>query len=176
MNKCRLRFAFTLAEMLLSVAIIFVIATIGMVEYRQGSSTNTLLRVATRVAQDLHRAQNLALTSLALSGQVPYGFGVYFDTAKPDQYVIFTDNDNNKTCLAPCDTSAERYEVVKVEPGAILSVSPGSPLHVDFVPPDPTTYINGVNSGTASIRVYLPGDTSTYKTVIINSSGLVDIQ
>lgn len=169
-------FGFTLAEMVLSVFIVMILASMVLINYRSGAASNTLLRVATRVAQDLRRAQNLALTSLSISGVVPYGFGVYFDTTKPNQYVIFVDNNNDKVCTAPCEASTETYEIIKIEPGAILSLVPSSPLQVLFVPPDPTTYINGANSGAASVRVYLPTDTSLFKDVIVNSYGLVEIQ
>lgn len=170
--------AFTLLEMALVLAIVITVATVTVIGLRQGSSGGALRRSASRVALDIRRAQNLAFTSLIHQGASVYGFGVYFDAATPNQYILFADVDGNNRYT----NSAEDVEVVRLEQGIyVASLIPGSPLVINFRSPEPTTYFwQGPSPPvpvTQPVVISLGSQvdpTLPQRTITINTFGLVD--
>lgn len=169
-----LTWGFTLIEMMLVLFITITIATVSIYSLRGGSAQGALARSAARVALDLRRAQNLALTSLVYQGSAVYGFGIYFTTTTPNEYILFADQNGNDSY----DGVAEQAELIKLESNVVISsLVPGSPIIIVFRSPEPTTTIkNGaVQITSATITLAHQIETSlAAKQIFINNFGLVE--
>ncbi len=167
---------FSLAEMIVSISIIIVIASVGLASYRKGVSINVLNRSGAKAVQDLRRAQNLALTATTIGGITPDDFGIYFNNAFKTYYIIFADKNDNKT-YDPA--MGEEYETVNLEADMSYSIiaPSGNTLSIAYLAPDPTTFINGLTlTPLAQIRFCLISDNTQCRNVTINNVGLVDVQ
>ena len=168
---------FTILEMLMVLVITVVIASITLVGLRSGSAQGRLTRSAARVALDLRRAQNLALTSLIHQGSPVFGYGVYFTSADQGQYIRFVDGDNDDVRATD---GTEDIEVVKFEDGVVidsLSSDPSS-LTIYFKSPEPTTFIweggSSVTSGIVTLTVQ--SEPTLTEQIFVNDFGLVEFQ
>jgi len=90
---------FTLLEMLIVAFIIIILSVIVVVNYEFGGYKHNLTRSAHRLAQDIRKAQEMAMSARELEGGggVPPGYGIYLShTGYPDTYyVLFADKDGN---------------------------------------------------------------------------------
>jgi hypothetical protein len=164
--------AFTLLEIVFSSFIVMLLTGVFFVSFRGGAATNDLKRSVSRVALELRRAQNAALNTTLLNNEAPFGYGIYFSLNNPDEIIMFADLDDDKTA-----TAGEFVETIKLERGvSIVNLSPSSPLVVFFRSPEPKTFINTQNSGSASVTLRLQSDLSQTKNININISGQIDIQ
>lgn len=201
MLKCK---GFTLVELLVSIFIIILMSGIIFANYRTGGQQFALQRSANKLAQDIRRAQQMAMSAKEtnLGGQVPTGqefvpkggYGIYFDESSPNSYVIFADcNENrqyNGTGLVCGPTGTEYTEQVEtiellekkeVQIYDIQKEGGGSPdkIHITFVPPDPETHIvppAGSEPAWCDIILALKQDTTKTKTVEVNKAGLIEIK
>jgi len=173
------RFGFTLTEMMIVLFIVITISTVSIISFRGGSIQGALHRSAARVVLDLRRAQNLALTSLAYQGGPVFGFGVYFTTSTPGEYIIFADV-NGDSIRDP--SGAEDFENVKLESGVqISSLTPNSPLSIIYRSPEPTVYICttspclATQSTIGTVELTAPSNPSLgVETITVNDFGLVE--
>jgi len=172
-NKLKSQRGFTLAELLVVIAIIGVISIIAFANYRAGEKQFSLQRSGYKLIQDTRRAQNMAMAARAIGGQVPTGYGVYFTSGTPTQYILFADNDGDGLYDEIEDTA---METLSLEAGVtITNFSPGSPLTIVFYPPDPSVLISGnPSNNSASITLNYSGGVA--KTVSVNKVGLIEIQ
>lgn len=183
------RKGFTLLEITVVATIIILLTVIFMASYRGGEAQFALLRSASKLAQDLRRAQEMAMSSQEFKGAFQGGYGIHFDISNPNLYILFADCDGDElyggeslfVCddcsVAPCipDVFLEKKEEIKLEEGIkIVSLSPPSPLHITFFPPDPTVTIFGGNE--AIITLSLKDDLTITKTVTVNKVGLIEIE
>lgn len=174
------RRGFTFIEILVVIFITALLSTLILVNYRSGQQRYAVNSAAQKMAADLRRAQNLALSgTLMPSGctigtDCSTGFGIHVDSTS--QYKIFY----NK----PGMPGGWQYKyrsnppVPSVDlPGGTVSLPSGVTVNtgndVFFTPPDPTTYINGDNFGSRTFTLTAGSNT---RTVIVNSSGRIDIQ
>jgi prepilin-type N-terminal cleavage/methylation domain-containing protein len=159
---------FTLIELLAVTGIILLMTAIAIPNFRLNSKQLALQRSAVKLAQDLRRAQELAISSQEVSGVVPYGFGIHFDNSLTDRYVLFADlnNDHHR------DAADQDLETIKLEPDITISdLAPAFAFSVLFVPPDPAVFIHDLSSGTqASITL------NSSQTIFVNNAGLIAIQ
>jgi type II secretory pathway pseudopilin PulG len=162
--------SFTLIELLVSIFIIVLISGIIFANYRVGGQQFALQRSANKLAQDIRRAQAMAMGAAEYAGcpaGYKYGYGIYLTTSTNNQYILFADCDNGKDY-----DSGEGVETIKLETGVkIKTLSPSSPLTITFTPPDPTITI----SPSAPATITLGNDSQT-KTITVNSAGLIEIQ
>jgi len=171
-NKLKSQRGFTLAELLVVIAIIGVISIIAFANYRAGEKQFSLQRSGYKLIQDTRRAQNMAMAARAIGGQVPTGYGVYFTSGSPTQYILFADNDGNGLRGA----GDADIETLYLEAGVtITALAPASPLTIVFYPPDPSVLISGnPSNNSASITLNYSGGVA--KTVSVNKVGLIEIQ
>lgn len=171
--------AFSLIELLVITAIIIILTALVVPNYRGGDRQLALQRSASKLAQDLRRAQEMAMSSQEFAGRVPRGgYGLFSYISFPDQYVLFADLNNDGLINLP----AEEVERIKLEKGIKFSsfyldgLSAGV-LLVVFTPPDPKTCIGvGCANGSAGIVLSLEKDLTINRNVSINSAGLVAIE
>jgi len=131
--------AFTLIELLVVVSIIVLITALTLPNYRSGDSQLAIQRSAHKIAQDLRRAQEFAISVKEFNGNVPDGYGIYFNLGQPDRYIMFADLNNDQ---AYSGTTEEKAEEVILEGNVVLkSFAPSTTaptMTVFFAPPGPS--------------------------------------
>jgi prepilin-type N-terminal cleavage/methylation domain-containing protein len=186
-NKSKKNKSFTLIEILVTLAIVVILSGLMFANYPKGGKQLALERASQTLSQDIRRAQEMAMSSVAESGACPgyktTGYGIFFDESSPFTYIIFRN----------CNRTSNRYyesgidqikETINIESGIkICNLKQGSSddsdnkISILFEPPDPTTYIEGSSSASdASIILCIQDDTSQQKTIKINIAGSVKIE
>jgi len=161
--------AFTLIELMVVASIIIILSAVALLNYRSGESQFALQRSANKLAQDIRRAQEMAMSAKEFGGTVPEGgYGINFQTTATSSYILFADLNDNGVF-----DSGETIEKPSLEEGVRISnLSPSSPLNVTFSPPDPTTNIN--LSDTLAI-ITITNDIQT-KIIRVNKAGLIYVE
>ncbi|XOB41130.1 MAG: Tfp pilus assembly protein FimT/FimU [Candidatus Nealsonbacteria bacterium] len=182
---------FTLAEVLIVVAIILLLFPMVITNYNVGEKQFSLYRSAHSFAQDLRNTQEMAmtgeLTPVQFGQNFPKGgYGLYFKT-NTNSYILFADCDGDNeydpsgtatSCLeagsAPGESYPEQIREISLEPGVIISdIIPTSPINIVFFPPVPVITINPLPADNqVIISLTLAGKT---KTITINNVGLIDV-
>lgn len=131
---------FTLIEMMVIIGIFVIVSAMVLVNFRKGENSTAFLLATEEVSSNIRKTQTQTLTGsteqeITASG----GFGVYFDMAAPDQYLIFRD-DGNQIYESGNDTIIET--MILPTNVTIASLS-NDPLTIVFKPPKPTVYLNG---------------------------------
>ena len=162
---------FTLVELMVVIAIIALISVIVFANYREGEKQFSLQRSVHKLAQDIRRAQNMAMAAKEYSGcstGYKYGYGIRLTTAGAEtgHYILFADCNNNEDY-----DSGEMVEDIEFESGVEIKTLSGDPLRITFTPPDPT--INIKPSDPASIQL---GTDSQTKTITVNNAGLIETE
>ena len=190
----------TLIELLVVVAIMMIMAAIVIVNYRPGNQQLALNRSASKLAQDIRRAQEMAMSSAEVGGSVPPGVGIVLRFAPgiwKDKYRIYADNSSNERFHGAGPTPDFIIETINMESGVIIEgirvQSTASNLvwgSINFRPPDPAINIFGCNvqaencpnpqsfSGETWMRITLTleSDPSQTKTVRVNNAGLIYVE
>ena len=175
MKNCK---GYTLAELLVSIAIITVIAGTTLVYFRQGNKTWALTRSAQKLSQDVRRASNMALSSpqyTCPASESIDGYGVYFSASDNTSYILFADCDADNSYDG--EATDVKIETISLESGVkIKGVNPdlAGSFSVVFVPPDPTTNFSSGTSGTVTLSFI--SDENQTKQVAINNKGNINIQ
>jgi len=167
-SKIKNKTGFTLMEMLLSLFIVSLISTLLLVNYRGGQEQKAVLSQAETLVNELRAAQNSALHGRETGGQVPYGYGLYFNTATSDSsYIIFADTNDNKTY-----DGGEATETIALSERIYLQSTAPDPVSVFFQPPFAVFYVNGVSSVAQSATINFRSARSGFtQTVLINNLG-----
>ena len=190
-------FGFTLVELITVISIITISAGTIFISYRQAGQQFALQRAANKLAQDIRKAQEMAMSAKEFYGEFPKGgYGIRFDLDYPGLYRLFADCNNNydfddqiiATSCANAGQTGDPYpegvgDSIYFEGGVKISdFSPESgvngPLTITFTPPDPVVRINGqdISQGPppAVITLETPDGTKT-KTVTVNLVGLIEV-
>lgn len=194
---------FTLLELLVIVSIIASLSAVVLGGYNTGETKFTLLRSANKLAQDIRKAENMAMIgkSAPLSfGEIfpEGGYGIYItassaSTTAPEvnSYNLFCDCNGNKEyesegAAGSCASSTvanpfrESMEVMSLETDVdIESISSAtgtlSSIAITFFPPDPIIRIVGPNSERYDEITITLDLYGEEKTLTINNVGLIDI-
>jgi type II secretory pathway pseudopilin PulG len=158
--------------MVIVMAVVAVITTVVLVEYRSGAKTNLLQLTAQQAVNDLKEAQNLSLSSQKSNGDIPLGgYGVHFYVYDTDRkYIIFADEDADKEY----DTGEEVRTVNLPEGIEISSTSGADPLDVVFIPPNSDVFFSGIDFSYWEIDFRIIG-TSETKTIYIYDRGAIEV-
>lgn len=183
---------FTLTEILVVIFIISLLGTVTFVNYRQGGEIITLQRAAYKLAQDIRRAQEMAIAAEKCElcgGIIPEtGYGVVLS-------IVWVDSDlNNKKYQIYADVFGKNeffnpgketiVETIELESGIIIKeISSFSNLYervsINFKPPDPKMKIKHEigppKSEKTLITLSLETDSSKTKTIEVNIAGLIEI-
>jgi len=177
-QKYRGNRGFTIIEILVVLSIISLLTILTLTQYRTGQKSFALQRAAHQLAQDIRRAQEMAMSAKEING-FPPRYGVEFDTIYPDYYILFADdNDNGKR-----EVSDQIIETINLEKGInIDQVFVGEPLSskaqiwITFKPPDPITEIRDPAAAESSIaKIQLTNDNKT-KSIVVNKAGLIYVE
>jgi len=171
---------FTIIELLVVISIIAILSGIVLIDYRSSQQTLVLQRATNKLAQDIRRVQEMAMSARESNG-VPPRYGIEFVITDPDHYILFADlNDNGKYESADGDP----VETVTFEQGVRIDqlligdsdpLSSTTKIWITFEPPDPITEIrNPAATGFLIARVQLIGANQT-KTISVNAVGRIEI-
>lgn len=162
---------FTLVELLVAVAIIFIVSTLVLANYREGSRHLVLEIQANIFAQNARKAQEWALAAHQIGGVPQPGYGINVDLSRSaSSYLIYTDNNNNGFY----DGGDVVRETIFLDKKIEIASSSPSPASVNFIAPDPVTKISGgLNQASVVFRVK---GTSITRTVFLNKAGLIYAQ
>ena len=170
---------FTLIELVVVISIIVFMTAIVFFNYRAGQDQLALQRAASKLAQDIRKAQGMAMLSkwCEVCNRVPFGYGLYLKEGDKE-YLIYADNnlDQGNEKYDDDDVIVERiYLENKVY---IKNVQP-SQLSLNFRPPDPKTKISGIEvseADSATITLSLETDPSKEKIIKVNKAGLIYVE
>jgi len=165
----------TVIEMLVTIGVLTVLSGLLVLYSRSGEQTSTLLREAAKMATDINRVKNLAITTMEFSTKDgrkinPCGYGVYFDRSQ-NQYIIFGDLSQNcqtSNHLRTADGSADVETINITKPLKFQRVDIDQ---VFFLAPDPTIYFQPSGINEAQIQFRAPNGTTMG--VKINKTGQV---
>lgn len=167
---------FTLVEVLVASGIILLTTSLLFVNWRSAREHLALERAVSQVAQDVTRAQELALRSQAFScssGSIS-GYGLYFDITTPSSYLLFAECNGNNTYQAGVDGLVE---TISFKQGITFSsLSPENNWSVVFVPPEPRVFLKPGDPSQAQVTLGLLTEPGFTRIVTVNSRGVIDIQ
>jgi len=168
--------AFTITELLVITAIISLMSTLILANYRAGELQFALESSSHKLAQDLRRSQEMAMSMRQFScpSGTLKGYGIRF-----------IKDGESYSLRARCDTGAafqdSSLEDIPLERGIKikeLKKSANAPpvgfLDVFFYPPDPETDLEGV--ARVTITLSLKSDLTNAKIISVNTSGLITLE
>ena len=192
----------TLVEILVVIFIIVVLLLILVFDFPQVQKQFALSRATYKFAQDVRRAQDMALSGEKINSLDVFGYGVFVDLRNPPvkEYIIYADLNNNRiydtTEGIDCnnynpgvdtgDCIVSTIDLNKDSIGVVISefyLIDNSYVSINFNPPNPTITISNLGeiddeeTDRVGIRFGLesnPGDPTKIKTVYIWKSGLVE--
>ena len=177
---------YTLVELIVSVSIIALIASISLVNYHYAGRASELRLSSRQVATHIREVQSRAMSSLGsnCADSKSCAWGVYFtiDTTAGNntRYFYFEDLDDDKYY----DPGEQRSLVHELPKNIIIKnlefSANQTEAHISFAPPDPLVslcYGNDAGSGgcESSVLVVLSNGTNTNK-ILINGFGLIDVE
>ena len=176
---------FTLLELLVVISIITIITGIVFINYRPAQQQLALNRAASKLAQDIRRAQEMAMSTRAFTscsgGVQPSGYGLISDTNQPTAYYMFADCNNNQKWDFGVDSSAGK---INLEKDITVEAPSGAPtfqfLSIIFTSPDPAVSIcHHASSGSCTAQtsgwVRLRNTDGKTRTVTVNQVGQIEI-
>lgn len=177
---------FTIVEVMVSVAIIALISSVVMFQYKNFDSKLLLRNVAYEIAISLRSAQIYGISVRGSGGAFQTGYGVHFDNSTPTSYTTFIDLDNSGTY----NNITEKLETGTIDRNNQISdlcVSTGgapvcgkASLDMIFVRPDPDAKF-AVNSAKDPSVAYAiidvaPKTAGALRQVYIYASGQISIK
>jgi len=191
-NFLKLSKGLTLTEILVTIAIIIILSGLIIANSGAGKSQLALSRSANKLAQDIRRAQEMAMSAKECpekcpigtenicdcAGVVPFRYGIEFNV-NSDNYFLFADLNNNGSYQ---DVPDVEIETVYVEKGVniteLLTAPPPSSrnkVYVSFKPPDPFTEILDPGVPRSTVEITLKAGEQIRK-VIVNEAGLISVE
>lgn len=166
---------FTLIEVLI-VAVIMVSLTISLVS-NFSRTRSALPRSTVGLVNDIHSAQNRAASGVLHQGSHRCGYGVHFEE---EQYIIFAGPPPD-----PATGCSDNFVFDQGEAVTVVSLQAGLELapegDVYFVPPLPTTYVNGFTDRDMVLQLRERGTTAACpsaecRIITINAGGQIQSQ
>lgn len=172
----------TIVELIVSIALMALIAGAVFVNWQPADETFALVRSAHQLAGDLRRAQQLAISTRVFSCleiDADYGgYGLYLTDGQPTQYLIFENcGSSNRVYDQLIDQAVEFYQFEDgVQIKSIEVAGPATSASILFVPPDPIVYINDQKIGVEAVIILeLVNSPNETKEIKINTRGRIEI-
>ena len=172
---------FTLIEVMVVIIIIGILATLVLANYKTSSSGSELQYAVQRLAGEIKKAQNMAMSSYkykeGATEEVPCGYGVHFESN--NSYFLWRDL-ARVSGDSSCATSDKEYNAgekigqdINLPNNINLSFES---VDIFFMPPDPEVFFDGdemINS--TSMEVWDIGSPGNKKIISVNQFGLVEV-
>ena len=175
---------FSLIELAVVVSIISILSVIVAANYRAGERQLALQRSAHQVAQDIRRAQAMAMGAVkcppnipACANQIPPGYGIHLRRGDPF-YILYADINPLQGNQEYDDGGDAIIEIIELEKGVYIHSVTLNPLSVNFKPPDPTINIRGEGQEITEVLIViaLENQPTRIKTIKLNTAGLIEIE
>ena len=183
---------FTLAEVLTVAFIIAIISLIAFTSYRQSGFQLALNRSASKLAQDLRMAEQMAMgasvcpTGSPCAGQISPGYGINLNLGNTN-YGLYSDKNNDQDYDPSGD---DQIETLNLEKRIIIekiykfpiggsSEEEAAEFSINFKPPDPEVKLscNGADlNDYVRIVLALESNPTITKTVRVNRFGLIEVE
>jgi len=173
--------AFTVTELFVVTALIGILSIVFIPYYKSTKDQFALLRSAYQLAQDIRRAQAMALASEKKQGSQEeiYGYGIYLE-GKSKNYILFSDKNDNKVYDKQTDDEID----IDFEEGIEINTLEKEHINIFFQPPDPVVSLKhsgGIGEGNdlgndTEIEIHLINDPSKIKKIIVNKAGLIYVK
>lgn len=171
MNK-----SFTLVELLVVTSIIILLSAIILPNYRGIERQFALQRSAHKLAQDIRRAGEMAMSTREFQEEVPEGgYGIHLELSWGNYYKLYADKNGNEKF----DGADGEVETINLEKGVYIKNILPSSLSINFRSPIPTVKIKteaGQDSVNATITLSLESDSTKTKIIKVNAVGLIDVE
>ncbi len=178
---------FTLIELLVVIFIIGVLSAVTFPHYQSARKQLALQRVASKLAQDIRRVQEMAMAAEELEDGVPLGgYGIYLkklpDPHPQISYILFADRGSDPNHKYDSGGGAGEYiNEIFFGNGIEIKNLDSNHLNIIFTPPDPTTSLRDgdgdeLSLNYISIEISLQDDPTKTKTIIVNKAGLIYIE
>lgn len=165
---------YTLIEMLVVVAILMLLTSITILYGRTGEEQVSLFRSQAEIIGVLNRAKTLSLQIYFSGGEKVCGYGVHFDKTQ-EAFFLFKDlADDCSTANHKYDNVNEQMESPRLLPKNLRFGDLTSVTDVDFVPPDPKTYLTPTSTE-ATVIIQNEAGTANVK-IKINQGGQITSQ
>ena len=184
MLKCK---GFTLIELMVLAGIIVLFTGLMLANYKKGGQQFALQRSANKLAQDIRRAEAMAMSteecdaSICGIQMVPIGgYGIHLSKGDKN-YLLYADINGNEK-HGGADPNME--PIIDLEKKIVINDIKDEDdnslnfVSINFKPPDPIINLSG-QAGTyteVKIIIALEDDLTQEKTITINKAGLVEIE
>jgi len=167
---------FTLIELLTVLAIITILTSLSLPSYRSAQRKYLLENSARKLAQDIRRAEEMAIsTRKCCGGIIPPGYGVYLKQGE-NYYLIYADT-NPASGNEKYDGGDYQIERIYFEKGVFIKNLNPSSVSINFKPPDPKIRIGqDTEQDEVSITISLTSDQTKTKTIRVNKAGLIYVE
>jgi len=176
----------TLVEIVLILGIIAILSSIILPNYKDARAQFALERSAHKLAQDIRRVAEMALSSsecpvgTTCVGTVPPRYGIYI-SLNPPRAILFADTNSPVGMYTSGDDLIEELNIEQEV--FIKDINVGSPpkkTSITFEPPAPTVKIkwdsDGDDGASVIITLALKSNQLKIKTVTVNKAGLVNVE
>ncbi|MDD5145535.1 MAG: type II secretion system protein [Candidatus Pacebacteria bacterium] len=171
---------FTLVEIMVVISIIGIMSAITIPRYRSGQNHLALQRAASKLAQDIRRAEEMVISSAdcpACGGSSARGYGV-FAISGSDSYILYADTQSPDKFYSGSDAV---LETIKLEKNIVISGinTPQNQISVNFEPPDPAVNLNympGSEVPEAIITLSVNNSPLENKKIHVNKAGLIYVE
>ena len=185
---------YTLIELTVSMAVIVILSSIALVNFRGHDKRNKVDLAAYKLASDIRKVQGYALSLKefdfggGLGLEIPMGgWGLYLrdQAANNGGYYFFADDGDHRRqnnedyggeVLFPSDVN------IKQNTGLFIDGSGENPVFISFAPPNPTVWLcdnQGANCASTTMVAEIKitdSDNNYERTVKVNKFGLVDVE
>jgi len=172
---------FTLIELLVVFSIIIIFSALILLNFQAGEQQFSLERSSHRLAQDIRRAEEMAMSLKEFQGRIPSGgYGIYFskyvraEEINYDIYLYADTNGNEKYNRGEEIETLSLEREVKIKEVRADGVS-ADQTSINFKPPDPVIAISPGGNLTI-ITLSLKADSAKTKNVIVNKAGLIYVE
>ncbi|MBI2053745.1 MAG: prepilin-type N-terminal cleavage/methylation domain-containing protein [Candidatus Staskawiczbacteria bacterium] len=178
----------TLVEIIVTIFIILMFSAIIMSDFPKIRRQFSLSAATHRLAQDLRRAQDMALSGTQLvdeAGQpiLAKGFGIYINLSSLNgnnkQYILYGDKDGDEQYDSSADYTVDVIDMDKETKNIIIQGIYNTLLDscsINFSPPNPKTSISNLQSGVNRVKIVLAEEVNSAITreVYVYTSGLIE--
>lgn len=179
---------FTMVELLVVILIIAIFPTIVISNFPKIKLQFTLSRVSYKFAQDIRRAQDMALSSAQYKDSFGMpkaidGYGVYADITSlgNKKYIIYADAQPGNQQYDALDYLVETIDFSSTEPGVIIKEIGdvfNNKVSINLNSSNLDTKITQLKKNQNNVNVVfaLKSDVTSTRNVSVNKSGLVEVK
>ena len=172
--------SFTLVELIVVIAIIGILTAVSFPYYQSAKQQLALHRAASKLAQDIRRAQEMAMSAKELPGGEfpPGGYGLYINKSIDYEYYIYADV---SVPWERYDAGDQIMETIPIKEEVFIKefTPPRTYYSINFKPPDPLVEMKdnaGGDHGNVTIIIAQKADPLKTKTITVNKAGLITVE